>query len=308
MECTLLGACGATASPTLAVSVASLHAAFASVPDPRRAQGRRFALPALLTLAVAAILANHLTEQAIAEWGADQSRAVKQALGFPRGITPHQSTLQRLFRRLDPAALATALTRYFDPPAAGERPRGSQGVAVDGKAQRGRLPFEARAGCPVHALTAFCHDHAVVLAQEAIRSTADKAEAELTVAPALLARLDWAGRVLTGDALFCQRRVCDQVLAAGGDYLLVVKENQPTLYDDLRLLFDPPTGVRRTPPAARPPRGADRRDGPRTPRRYPHPGRLDRSERLSRLAGRRPSLSPRADVAGARPGQVRGPV
>ncbi len=243
MECTSLGASGATAPPALAVSVASLHAAFATVPDPRRAQGRRYALPALLTLAVAAILANHLTEQAIAEWGADQSRAVKQALGFPSGVTPHQTTLQRLFQRLDPAALATALTRYFDPPvAAGERPRGSHGVAVDGKAQRGRLPFETHAGCPVHALTAFCHDRAVVLAQEEIRSTADKAEAELTVAPALLARVDWAGRVLTGDALFCQRRLCDQVLAAGGDYLLVVKENQPTLYDDLRLLFDPPAG------------------------------------------------------------------
>ncbi len=243
MECTSSGAIAAMSSPAppaLAVTVARLHEAFATVPDPRRAQGRRFTLSAILTLAVAAILANHLTEQAIAEWGADQSRAVKQALGFPKGVTPHQSTLQRLLQRLDPAALATALTRYFDPPAVGERPRGSQGVAVDGKAQRGRLPFQTHAGCPVHALTAFCHDHAVVLAQEEIRSTADKAEAELTVAPALLARVGWAGRVLTGDALFCQRRVCDQVLAAGGDYLLVVKENQPTLYEDLRLLFDPP--------------------------------------------------------------------
>lgn len=155
MECTLLGAGGATASPALGVSVASLHAAFATVPDPRRAQGHRYALPALLTLAVAAILANHLTEQAIAEWGAAQSRAVKQARDFPKGITPHQSTLQRLFQRLDPDALATALTRHFDPPvAAGARPRRSQGVAVDGKAQRGRLPFAPHPGCPVHALTA----------------------------------------------------------------------------------------------------------------------------------------------------------
>jgi len=89
VECPSLGAGGATAPPALGVSVASLHAAFATVPDPRRAQGRRYALPALLTLAVAAILANHLTEQAIAEWGADQSRAVEQARGFPEGITPH---------------------------------------------------------------------------------------------------------------------------------------------------------------------------------------------------------------------------
>ncbi len=216
MEYTLAAAPAPPAPPAPTVSVASLHDAFAQVPDPRRGQGRRFSLPAILTLAVAAILANHRSEQAIAEWGADQSAEVKRALGFPKGVTPHQSTIQRLFRRLDPAPLATALTRYFDPPAArGERPRGSQGVAVDGKAQRGRLPFAAHAGCPVHALTASCPDRGFVLAQEEIRSTAGKAEAELTVAPALIARVDWRGRVFTGDARFCQRHLCDQVLAAG---------------------------------------------------------------------------------------------
>ncbi len=62
----------------------------------------------------------------------------------------------------------------------------------------------------------------------------------MTVAPELIARVDWRGRVLTGDALFCQRHLCRQVLEAGGDYVLLVKANQPTLYRDLELLFDPP--------------------------------------------------------------------
>jgi predicted transposase YbfD/YdcC len=115
----------------------------------------------------------------------------------------------------------------------------AQGVAVDGKAQRGRLPFQD-GGCPVHALTAFCHVRGVVLAHEPIEQGAEKSEAELSVAPALLARIAWPGRVLTGDALFCQRSLCQQVLDAGGDYLLLVKENQPTLYNAIRLLFDPP--------------------------------------------------------------------
>jgi len=79
-----------------------------------------------------------------------------------------------------------------------------------------------------------------VLAQEPIEQGAEKSEAELTVAPALLARVAWPGRVLTGDALFCQRHLCQQVRDAGGDYLLLVKENQPTLCTDIALLFDPP--------------------------------------------------------------------
>ena len=95
----------------------------------------------------------------------------------------------------------------------------------------------------MHALSAFCHDLGIVLAHEPIDDGPGKAEAELTVAPALLARIDWHGRVLTGDALFCQSALCAQVRAAGGDYLLLVKENQGTLHDDIQLLFDPPAAV-----------------------------------------------------------------
>jgi predicted transposase YbfD/YdcC len=226
--------------PPRAIVPSTLVAAFATVPDPRRRQGTRYPLPALLALALSALLANHLSVLAIAEWGATQRRALLAQLGFPAGVTPHQSTLQRLFRKLDPVALAAALTRVFRVPAATTPPaRGSQGVALDGKAQRGRLAFGST-GCPVHALTAFDHQRRVVLAQLPITATGDKAEAELTVAPALLAQVDWRGRVLTGDALFCQRNLCQQVLEAGGDYLLLVKENQPRLYEDIRTLFDPP--------------------------------------------------------------------
>jgi predicted transposase YbfD/YdcC len=253
MQCTPSPAPAALAVHTpLAVSPRSLAAAFARVADPRRASSVTYALPALLTLAVAAILSNHLSVLAIAEWGARQSPEVLRALGFPAGRTPCQSTLQRLFSKLDAPALSAALSAHFAPvvvpipdPEADGRP---WGVSVDGKAQRGRLPFQD-GGCPVHALTAFCHERGVVLAHEPIVPAQgdDKSEAELTVAPALLARIAWPGRVLTGDALFCQRHLCQQVCDAGGDYLLLVKENQPTLYDDIRLLFDPPATLHSLP-------------------------------------------------------------
>ncbi len=229
--------------PTSTQESLNLHTVFSSVPDPRRRQGTRFSLAAILTMAMAAILSNHLSVLAIAEWGASQSRNLLHRLGFPRGIAPHQSTIQRLFRRLDPLTLAAALASYatiLTAPTA--LARGSQGVAIDGKTQRGRLAADPTAGT-IHVLSAFCHDLGIVLAQVPISSTAQKTEAELTVAPALVAQLSWQGRVLTGYALFCQRSLCQQVVEAGGDYLLVVKENQPTLHDDIRLLFDPPLPV-----------------------------------------------------------------
>jgi predicted transposase YbfD/YdcC len=242
MECTLATGAPATA-PARPVAPPSLLAAFAAVPDPRRQASVDYPLPAVLALAVVAILARQLSQLAIAEWAARQGAAVLGPLGFAVGRTPCQSTLQRLFARLDAARLIDALGAHFQPPAAPDpEARGGQGVAIDGKAQRGRLRFQV-GGCPVHALAAFCHEQGVVLAQEPIDRGADKAEAELTVAPALIARLDWRGRVLTGDALFCQRALCQQVREAGGDYLLLVKENQPALHGDLALLFDPPPSM-----------------------------------------------------------------
>jgi len=190
--------------------------------------------------------------------GARQPAERLRALGFPDGRTPCQSTLQRLFCKLDGQALAEALSAGYPTPGRGypgvapvavplPAVPGGQGVAIDGKAQRGRLPFQT-GGSPVHAppargYPAFCHERGVVLAQEPIERGEEKSEAELTMAPALVARVTWPGRVLTGDALFCQRKLCAQVLAAGGDSLVLVKENQPTLLADIGLLFDPPAAL-----------------------------------------------------------------
>ena len=148
MESTLSSPAPATSSTIppvagqgIAISPGTLLEVFAQLPDPRRRQGTRFALSAILALAVCAILSNHLSVLAIAEWGASLSRDLLASLGFRDGVTPHQSTLQRLFRRLDPDGPSEALTAHFAglESANRERPRGSEGVAIDGKAQRGRL-------------------------------------------------------------------------------------------------------------------------------------------------------------------------
>jgi predicted transposase YbfD/YdcC len=72
-----------------------------------------------------------------------------------------------------------------------------------------------------------------------------KQEAELSVAPRLLRQVAavgaLAGRLVSGDALYCQKALCRQIRAAGAHYLFGVKANQPDLLDDVRLLFtDPP--------------------------------------------------------------------
>jgi predicted transposase YbfD/YdcC len=228
----------ATESSVCTLSPPALLAAFARVPDPRRPHGRRFPLTAILALAVTALLANHLSVLAIAQWGKRQSPAIIAALGFPDGVTPHQTTVQRLFRKLDPLPLTLALTTCFLPAPSSDPPaRGSSGVAFDGKAQRGRLACADHPEYPVHMLSAVLHDLGIVLAQTPLDHTGEKAEAELTAAPTLVARLDWAERVVTGDALYCDRDLCTTIIDADGDYLVIVKENQATVLRAIAALF-----------------------------------------------------------------------
>src|SRR5947209_4184168 len=244
------------------------------------------------------MLYTHVSELAIAEWGAGQSEEVKKALGFENGVTPHQTTIQRLFRKLSGEELEAAFRGIFGHLfEQNKEERGACAVAIDGKAQRGRLKFEEEESYPVHAVSIVEHETGIVLTQghverkdtqtqskptdqaaegkppdkktdqEAKRKPPDKKtgkksepngkkseqkgakkedeqeekkqRSELAVAYRLIAQIDWKGKVLTGDALYCQRCLCAALLLAGGDYLFLVKANQPQLFEDLRLLFAP---------------------------------------------------------------------
>jgi DDE family transposase len=111
----------------------SLLAAFARVPDVRSRHGRRYPLPAVLTLATAAMLAGARSLYAIAQWGRLQPPAVQRALGFGRGRVPAITTLHYVFKRLDVVAFEAVLSAW----AAQALPPGVWQLVLDGKALRG---------------------------------------------------------------------------------------------------------------------------------------------------------------------------
>src|SRR6266849_5170751 len=109
------------------------QSAYEQVKDPRRKQGKRFSLTSILLLALAAILSNHLSELAIAEWGAGQSEERKKALGFENGVTPHQTTIQRLFRRVNAEEVEAAFHHIFLQIVNSKNEnRGAGAVSIDG--------------------------------------------------------------------------------------------------------------------------------------------------------------------------------
>jgi DDE_Tnp_1-associated/Transposase DDE domain len=196
----------------------SLMEALASVPDPRKRRGLRHPLTAILGLTAVAVLAGMKSLEAIAQFGRDRGPALAHALGFRRGKTPAKSTLSEIFRLLDVDAFEGALRRWLQDRAgdAGDE------LAVDGKTLRGSADGEVPG---VHLLAAYAPGADAVLAQLRVDAKTNEHKAALQ----LLGVLPLAGKVVTGDAMFTHRDVAQEVRQRDGDYILIVKDNQPEL-------------------------------------------------------------------------------
>ena len=228
----------------LAGQCPSLRDHLAPVPDPRNRRGQRHTLTSLLLAAAAAVLAGARSFAAIGEWVADAPPRVLAALGTRRDPLagefqpPDEATIRRLLERVDAAALDAAVGSWLAARlrAGGQQPRpgrrARRAVAVDGKAVRGTR-HASPDGQAVHLLAAADHQAGTVLAQARV----DGKTNEITVFAPLLEPLDLAGAVVTADALHTQREHAEfLVTTKSADYLLVVKNNQPGLYAQLRTL------------------------------------------------------------------------
>jgi hypothetical protein len=201
----------------------SLLEVLAEVPDPRNPKGVRYPLPAVLALAVLAMLTGAKSYCAIAQFGRDKGGALALALGFRRGMTLCKSALADLFARLDAAAFEAALSRWV----ASRLPPGQQlHLCIDGKTARGSRDGDAPGH---HLLAAYAPAAQAVLAQLRVDAKTNEHKAALE----LLGVLPIEGRVFTGDAIFCQRDICARIIEGGGDYVLIVKDNQPSLAADI---------------------------------------------------------------------------
>jgi hypothetical protein len=206
----------------------TLFEALALVPDPRSSHGRIHPLVAVLGLTVVALLAGCKSFDAIAQFGRDRGLPLAAALGFRRAKTPNKSALGKIFRRLDLDALEAALRAWLE-----SRGATTGHLALDGKtlagSRDGAVPGR-------HLVAAYAAEHAATVGQLEMARTTNEHKAALR----LLGVLPLVGRVVTADAMFTHRDVCDTITDAGGDYLLAVKDNQGTLKADLEAAFAEP--------------------------------------------------------------------
>lgn len=199
----------------------TLHA----VSDHRRGQGKRHDLPTILTLAILALCSGHISYLAMQEWCENYQKRIKEQIPFLAGHMPNSSTFHRVFANLDTKAFEEVIGNWLQAITPLEK---GEGIGLDGKSLH---------GTNLHLVSVFAHVARTVLFEQGT----DIKGKELVVGPEVLTHITIKDHVVTGDALFAQRTLCEQIEKAKGGYVFRVKGNQDTLEKNIRLFFtDPP--------------------------------------------------------------------
>ncbi len=206
----------------------ALSTYFAQLPDPRVERSKRHPLLSIITIALCAVIAGADSWDTIAAFGEIRAAWFASFLDLPHGIPSHD-TFNRVFAALDPDAFRTAFAAWMQA-ITGVLP--AQVIALDGKTLRGSQD-RTLGKAAIHMVSAWASANQLVLAQVKVT---DKSN-EITALPHLLQQLAIAGCIITIAAMGCQRAIAAQIVAQRGDYVLALKDNQPTLHADVQECF-----------------------------------------------------------------------
>jgi len=199
---------------------------FRKLKDPRRAHRRRHLLMDIIVIAICAVICGCDDWQQVATFARERRDWLKRFLELPNGIPSHD-TFERVFDRLQPEAFQACFRDWMQALSA---ILPIEHVAIDGKTLRGSGLGQLG---PLHVVSAWAGANHLTLGQIAVP---DKSN-EIPAIPKLLQLLDVHGALVTIDAMGCQKEIAAKIRERGGDYLLAVKDNQPTLLQDIQDCF-----------------------------------------------------------------------
>lgn len=203
----------------------------AEIKDKRKARGKRYELTTVLTMIVVAIMCGCKSYSAVAQWGRDYRGEITQALGY-KTKTPCAATIYGIMKNLNIKEVEGIIGRFCLEQIETKAVTGIIALAADGKTLRGT---KKQGGEINQLMSIVSHELGVTIAQEAI----EKKSNEIPKLPEMIENLDLKNKLITVDALNTQKHTSQAMLARGGNYLMVVKENQKQLFDDISLVFQP---------------------------------------------------------------------
>lgn len=200
------------------------------IPDPRGRQGQRHSLSAMLATIICAVLSGCRGYRAIAQWIHLQEPETCHALGYFRR-PPTRNAFRYLLLQVDPEELEAALWKWVTEGLGLQLSDDDlQAVSLDGKTLRGAFTEHQRA---MHVLAILDQQTGCILNQTVMDPTTNEAKASLKMLTEMVVK----GRVVVADAMFCQRDVCQKILDSGGDYYVIVKDNQPSVKREVQNAF-----------------------------------------------------------------------
>jgi predicted transposase YbfD/YdcC len=206
----------------------SIRKCFQDLDDPRREHCRLHNLWDIIAITICAVVAGADSWVEVAQYGQNKLSWLETFLELPNGIPAHD-TFGRVFALLDPAAFQRGFHNWME--LLVEATAGRL-IAIDGKTLR--HSFDTAAGKQaLHLVSAWATENRLLLGQRAV----DTKSNEITAIPDLLKILDLTGAIVTIDAMGCQKQIAAGISDAGADYVLALKENQETLYNDVQQLF-----------------------------------------------------------------------
>jgi predicted transposase YbfD/YdcC len=206
-----------------------LFACFASLPDPRIDRTKLHRLDDILAIAILAVICGAEGWSDIEEFAIDNEAWLRSYLNLPNGIPSHD-TFGRVFSLLDPNAFERCFMAWVEGLI---RVSGVKVLHIDGKTLR-RSFDHASGKAAIHMVSVWASKANMALGQVAT----DAKSNEITAIPKLLELITLHGAVVTIDAMGCQRAIAAKIIEGGGNYILAVKDNQPTLHEEIKLLFD----------------------------------------------------------------------
>ena len=210
---------------------------FGKIKDTRQAWKVAYPLREVLFLVVCGTIASGDDYEDIVDWGKAHLSFLRGFAEFHYGI-PCADWLRTVMNRINPDLFMACFSSWV----AQCWPDKLDLVAIDGKTSR-RSHNRKTGQKALHLVSAFATTSRLVVGQEAV----DEKSNEITAIPALVERLELEGALVSIDAMGCNPNIAQSILDAKADYLLAVKDNQPTLHADIKSYFDtaPPGEVER---------------------------------------------------------------
>jgi predicted transposase YbfD/YdcC len=204
----------------------ALEKHFRSLKDPRVQRRKKHLLLDIVVIAICGVICGCNDWQQIATFAQSRHDWLKKFLRLPKGVPSHD-TFERVFDRLDPGAFQACFRDWMQ---ALHEALGLSQIAIDGKTLRSSGTGGRQT---LHLVSAWATANCLSLGQVAV---AEKSN-EITAIPQLLELLDIRGALVTIDAMGCQKEIAARIVDGGGDYVLTVKDNQPSLLAALQDCF-----------------------------------------------------------------------